>query len=251
MYGPVSGTGGAHFPYPDFFLNFDGVRGSMRRAGSEKPLGAKQPTLFFRGSSTGYMCCPAGSDWRTFPRMRFAEMCSRPEAAGKCDGGIVKYVQMSNSTVAEANATLGTKPALPLEDWVRRYRYVASIDGNGWASRFGALLAAGVAVFKQSSPFSEFFYSALKPWVHYVPMKADVSDALEKVAWADAHPEKVAAIAREGRDFVARHLRDENVRCYVAALVEEWGRRQGMVEVPEGAKLVHTLQVEPESKGEG
>ena len=41
-------------------------------------------------------------------------------------------------------------------------RFVASLDGNGWATRFTPLLASSSVVFKQTSPWFEFFYTAVR-----------------------------------------------------------------------------------------
>ncbi len=40
-------------------------------------------------------------------------------------------------------------------------RYIASLDGNGWATRFAPLLSSSSAVFKQTSPWYEFFYTSV------------------------------------------------------------------------------------------
>ena len=32
--------------------------------------------------------------------------------------------------------------------------------------------------------FIEFYYEALKPWVHYVPVREDMADMDEKLTWA-------------------------------------------------------------------
>ena len=59
------------------------------------------------------------------------------------------------------------------------------------AYRFPYLLAGDSLVLKQESPYYEHFYSKLEPWTHYVPMKRDLSDVVEKVQWARDHDEEV------------------------------------------------------------
>ena len=65
------------------------------------------------------------------------------------------------------------------------------MDGTVAAYRFPWLLAGGSAVLKQESKYYEHFYSQLKPWVHYVPVKPDLSDILEKVKWLVDNDDKV------------------------------------------------------------
>ena len=59
------------------------------------------------------------------------------------------------------------------------------------AYRLPYLLAGGSLVFKQDSEYYEHFYYQLKPWVHYVPLRQDLSDVEEKVLWAVGNDDKV------------------------------------------------------------
>ena len=51
-------------------------------------------------------------------------------------------------------------------------------------------------VFKQDSPYYEHFYNDLKPMVHYIPFKRDLSDLEEKIKWAKSHDKEVRFIIR-------------------------------------------------------
>ena len=63
------------------------------------------------------------------------------------------------------------------------------------AYRLPYLLAGGSLVLKQDSVYHEHFYHRLKPWVHYVPLKEDLSDVEEKVLWAVDNDDKVGLLA--------------------------------------------------------
>ena len=41
---------------------------------------------------------------------------------------------------------------------------------------------------------SEHFYIHLKPWVHYVPVRYDLSDVVEKFNWALDHDDEVRSV---------------------------------------------------------
>ena len=79
-------------------------------------------------------------------------------------------------------------PALPSHT---QYKYQLNVDGTVAAYRFPYLLAGDSLVLKQDSPFYEHFYNKLEPWKHYVPLKRDLSDVVEKVQWARDHDEEV------------------------------------------------------------
>lgn len=74
---------------------------------------------------------------------------------------------------------------------VCQYKYQINIDGTVAAYRLPYLLAGDSVVLKQDSIYYEHFYSQLQPWVHYIPVKADLTDLLEKIQWAKDHDEEV------------------------------------------------------------
>ena len=55
-------------------------------------------------------------------------------------------------------------------------------------------MAGGSLIFKQDSEYYEHFYHQLVPWVHYVPMKQDISDIEEKLQWAMEHDDEVSIL---------------------------------------------------------
>lgn len=59
-----------------------------------------------------------------------------------------------------------------------------NVDGTVAAYRFPYLMLGDSLVLKQESPYYEHFYVALRPWKHYVPVRRNLSDLLEKVKWA-------------------------------------------------------------------
>ena len=55
-------------------------------------------------------------------------------------------------------------------------------------------MAGGSLIFKQDSEYYEHFYHQLEPWVHYVPLKQDISDIEEKLQWAIEHDDEVSIL---------------------------------------------------------
>ena len=49
------------------------------------------------------------------------------------------------------------------------------------------------------------------PWVHYVPVREDLSDLHEMYEWAEKNVKKARAIAKAGTDFVRRIGRPEGM----------------------------------------
>jgi Glycosyl transferase family 90 len=66
----------------------------------------------------------------------------------------------------------------------QQYTAVLDMDGNSWSSRFGTLLCYNSVVIKVEPQYFDYFHAELKPWTHYIPVKNDLSDFQENVAWA-------------------------------------------------------------------
>ncbi|CAB3230777.1 unnamed protein product [Arctia plantaginis] len=123
------------------------------------------------------------------------------------------------------------------------YKYQINIDGTVAAYRMPYLLAGGGMVLKQDSPYYEHFYSQLQAWEHFVPIKRDLSDLVERVKWAQQNDDKAQQIAINAKNFANKHLLPKHVICYHAVLFWEWSKRikneavltKGMTHVPQPA----------------
>lgn len=101
-----------------------------------------------------------------------------------------------------------------------QFKYQLNIDGTVAAYRFPYLLAGDAVVFKQHSEYYEHFYSDLKPNVHYVPVKADLSDLIDVIEWAKSHDKEVRQIGANGRRYATSHLMPKDIFCYHAILIK-------------------------------
>ena len=77
-----------------------------------------------------------------------------------------------------------------------QYKYQINIDGTVAAYRFPYLMGGGSLILKQDSQYYEHFYRHLRPWVHYVPVKRDLSDIVERLQWALDHDDEVLYLLR-------------------------------------------------------
>ncbi|KAG7331574.1 hypothetical protein KOW79_005543 [Hemibagrus wyckioides] len=107
-----------------------------------------------------------------------------------------------------------------------KYKYQINVDGTVAAYRMPYLLAGDSVVLKQDSIYYEHFYSQLQHWVHYIPIKADLSDLLEKIQWAKDHDEEARKIAQAGQQFARNHLMGDSIFCYYFKLLQEYSKLQ-------------------------
>lgn len=77
---------------------------------------------------------------------------------------------------------------------VVKFKYQINLDGTVAAYRLPYLLAGDSLILKQDSGYYEHFYKQLSPGVHYVPIKSDLSDLLDKIKWAIEHDDEVCLV---------------------------------------------------------
>jgi hypothetical protein len=106
-------------------------------------------------------------------------------------------------------------------------KYLPVLDGHmctypGYQWR---LLSNSVS-FKQDSEQVQWFYSALKPYVHFVPVKNDMSDLMDRIEWAKMHEKQVLQIVENAREFAENHLMIEDDYVYLAEALKQYAKIQ-------------------------
>eukprot|EP01051_Picozoa_sp_SAG22_P009219 SAG22_NODE_752_length_7449_cov_8.296463_8_plen_173_part_00 len=127
-------------------------------------------------------------------------------------------------------ADRGPVPDVELEDHCR-YKVLLNARGVAASFRLKHLFLCNSLVFNVESPghaWLEFFYPALVPWVHYVPVREDMSDAKQKLEWAlDPANDKLARqIAQAGFELIRDHLTNTDVKEYWRLLMSEYAGLQ-------------------------
>ena len=125
----------------------------------------------------------------------------------------MKYALVSkhlNSTIVDAKFSKSTEHA-PKEmiglymDMKAQlaYKYIISIEGNDVSSGLKWMLFSNSVVF--SPPFTMSSWAmedTLQPFIHYIPIKRDMSNVEERIQWAESHPEETKLISERSTLFV-------------------------------------------------
>jgi Glycosyl transferase family 90 len=93
-------------------------------------------------------------------------------------------------------------------------KFAIDIDGNtnAWSNFFTRLLM-GCCVLKVASAagYRQWYYGDIEPWIHYVPVKADLSDICERIAWCRSNHAGARRIAAAGQEFATARDFDNEI----------------------------------------
>ena len=213
---------------PDLFMQDSKYRDEFRaieEAVSTQEFERRIEIIKWRGSlhSSQYA---NDSNYLQFPRyLLLLQSLKHPDIV---DARLTNY-SVENSDLGAAlkkrlETTFG-EPAefIPAEGFVR-YKYLISIDGVGASWKRTATILASGAVLLLQHRWTEFFYPGLKPWVHYVPVKDDISDLVQRYEWLREHPVEARSIAENGLRFAKAILYPIALQRYFAQVLTECSR---------------------------
>lgn len=181
----------------------------------------REQKLFWRGTQTGGMY--GLHNWRDFPRSRLVLMAR--DAKDDVDARFTGWTQVYRIARMKMRSELG--PLAPLATYTDHaaFRYLASLDGNGWANRLPFLMATGSLVFKQKSDYEAWWYPLFRAGEHYISLPADMEreGVLEAIRWARTHDDEARIIAEKAQHRVRELLGNESItNTYMCSLLQHY-----------------------------
>lgn len=84
-----------------------------------------------------------------------------------------------------------------------KYKYIMAIEGNDVASNLKWIMSSNsIAVMPRPKYETWFMEGCLIPNYHYIEIKEDFSDLIEKVNYYEQHPEQAKAIIKNANEYV-------------------------------------------------
>ena len=104
-----------------------------------------------------------------------------------------------------------------------KFKYTLDIRGYGWTDRVKILLQLGRPIFLIDRPFREWYFDWLVPMKHFIPVREDLSDLLEKYEYIEKHSDMYEDITKAMKEFVDTYFAPENVLVYLKDIVMKYG----------------------------
>lgn len=213
------------FADPHFFLNH-GFQ-SARQSGEHAPAwSSRGDTITWRGGING-------NGWLTYTLhdidspalLQRTRMVMQLKDHAGCDIRFVRQRGLELTFKADCERAGGFGTPISQDFWLNQK---CAIDIDGYANTWSNLLVRmlfGCCVLKVGSQFGyrQWYYDALKPWEHYVPVAADLSDLKDKIEWVRTHNQEASQIALRGQQL-ARSLTFDSQARVSANLIEEFAR---------------------------
>ena len=108
------------------------------------------------------------------------------------------------------------------------YKYIVHVDGHVSAFRLSLELSMGCVILLVDSPWKIWYRDLLKEGEHYVSVKEDLSDLIEKIKWCRDNDEKCEQIAKNARIFFDTYLQKDGVMDYMQKTLVNLKQEMGM-----------------------
>jgi len=194
------GAGATADPDPSYTTNWE-----------DKPL----EKAVFRGGPTG-----CGYTEKTNMRIKLAKMRSSlldakltNKDGNTVDSKAIKFDPKYG--LGSMNTNIGMSGNFLTMADQSKYKYIIHVDGNVNAYRLLATMLTGSLILRVTSQYTSWVDHMLQHKVHYIPVKADLSDLLDVIRWCKKNDDKCQEIAKNGMQFARSILSKKNIQSYL------------------------------------
>jgi hypothetical protein len=212
----------------------------------------KKPTAVFRGATTG-----CGVTIKTNNRLLASYMSPRLQPDNDypddplLDAGITKWQVRPRKIQGEKYLqtidipNIGINLVTPLTPIQQsKYKYILHLDGHVSAFRLSLELSMGSCILKADSMYQLWYSNILKPNIHYIPIKADLSDLIEKIRWCRKNDNFCQKIAENAKIFYLTYLQKDGMLDYLQKLLIDIKKETGIYLYNEKTPLQTQLDLE-------
>jgi hypothetical protein len=171
----------------------------------------KKNMVVFRGSNTG-----CGTTTSTNTRLKLAKLGTQhPQLL---DVGITNWNLRIRKNKSSEYLQIPNVENLQLvgkltPEQQSNYKYLINVDGHVSAFRLSLELSMGccVLIVESAERWKMWFSDMLEPYVHYVPIRSDLSDLVEQVKWCQKNDSKCKAMAKNALGFYSKYLTKKGI----------------------------------------
>ena len=105
------------------------------------------------------------------------------------------------------------------------YKYIINIEGHSRAFRLSLEMNMMSVILLVDCDYDLWFTSKLEEYKHYVPVKRDLSDLIEKIEWCRKNDKKCKEIAMNAKNFYDCYLSEKGVYDYLRGVIKNLSQK--------------------------
>jgi len=227
----------------------------------------KKPTAVFRGTSSGCGITP-----ETNQRLKIAELSHRWSQNNNynqnnpidkipyLDAGVVGWNRRDKKFINKPIDIINTKKFnFKKSDYISmhdqtEFKYIIHIDGHVAAYRLSKELSFGSVILKVDSlyDYKLWFTEWLKPWIHYIPIKKDLSDLADMITWCKKNDAKCRSIADNAKLFYQKYINKDFMLEYMENCLNKLSfnyiNSETIKKIPENLKEIYKIDIKEKIK---
>jgi hypothetical protein len=174
----------------------------------------KKPICIFRGSATG-----CGIDLLTNMRLKVSDLSI--DNSDILDAGIIDWNERPKKYKGKPIQIIDKnqfrfKVVNKITNYEKsNYKFILNIDGYVSAFRLSSELSMNSCILLVYSKYKLWYSHLLKPFIHYVPIKEDLSDLISQIKWCINNDKKCEIIAKNARLFYEKYLTKDGILNYL------------------------------------
>ena len=133
-----------------------------------------------------------------------------------------KYIKTININ----DLSFGLKPKLSMYEQ-SKYKYIVNIDGHVSAFRLSQELNLGSVILLVNSDWKIWYSHMLKPFVHYIPIKNDLSDLISTIKWCRNNDNKCKEIVINANLFYKKYLSKKGILDFMQMTLVDYEKNNG------------------------
>lgn len=102
-----------------------------------------------------------------------------------------------------------------------RFKYILNLEGHVAAYRLSYEMSSGSVILLAQSQWKMWYQDLIKPFVHYVPVKEDLSDLIDQIKWCRAHDDECRQIAQNAKAFYDKFLGTAGILDFLQKMLWE------------------------------
>ncbi len=179
----------------------------------------KKDICIFRGSATGCgitlennMRLKAADISVDYPDLLDAGITNWQARMKKYSGSGVDIIDSNGFRFKLANMITNAQKS--------EYKYILHIDGYVSAYRLSSELSMNSVILIVKSNYKLWFHHMLEEYVHYVPVKEDLSDLIDQIKWCKKNDKKCKEIANNARELFLTKLSRNGILDYMQSQLQ-------------------------------